>query len=228
MPGTGSNASQIPLELPLEASSAREDLITGPSNRLAVALIDRWPDWPSNTVILAGPVGSGKSHLARIWAERSGASILDAAAIPQAGELPFPGRCAVVEDAGHGRIDEEGLFHLYNTVRAHGGSLLLTSREFPAAWQITIADLASRIRSAHVVELAEPDDALLSAVITKLFSDRQMEVPPALVSYLVARMERSLGVAAEIVSWLDREALARRARVTRALAAEALEAVSAG
>ena len=129
---------QLPLELPVEASSDRDDLIVGPSNRLAASLIDTWPDWPSNTVVLAGPVGSGKTHLARIWAARSGAGMLNAADLAQVPDQHFLSSGLVVEDFSEGRFDQEALFHLFNAVKASGGYLLMTSRAFPGAWGITI------------------------------------------------------------------------------------------
>lgn len=212
---------QIPLDLPLEASAAREDLLESPSNSMAVQIIDDWPQWPSNTVVLAGPVGSGKSHLARIWAQLADAGIIAAADLAnhQAGDLQGN---LVVEDVAAGAIPEEPLFHLFNRLRADGGYLLITSREFPVAWGLELPDLASRLKTAHLVELHEPDDRLLAGAMVKLFADRQISVEPQVIDYLVHRMERSLEAAARIVAWLDREALARRRRITRQFAGEAL------
>ena len=216
--------SQLALELPVERAVSRDDLLESAANRLAVDLIDDWPDWPSHAVVLAGPVGSGKSHLAAVWAQQAGAAILPA------GELgKHPGIAAegnlVLEDAGPGTLDEEALFHAFNQMMAAGHYLLVTSRSFPSAWMVQLKDLQSRLRLAHLVELSEPDDELLSAIIVKLFADRQLEVSPQMVSYLVDRMERSMEAAGRLVAWLDREALARGSRINRSLAAEALAAM---
>lgn len=213
--------NQLALELPLEASDAREDLLESPANRLAILLVDDWPDWPSNTVVLAGPVGSGKSHIARVWAASSQARVVEAAALAEMAACEWTGNL-VVEDAGAGTLDEEALFHVFNRLRSAGAFLLITSREFPAGWGLALPDLASRMKTAHLVELHEPDDALLAGAIVKLFADRQVSIEPAVVSYLVHRMERSLEAASRIVNWLDREALARRQRISRQLAGEAL------
>lgn len=187
------------------------------ANRDAVALVERWPDWPSPVVILAGPPGSGKSHLASIWAEH-------ARAVRLAPDRISPGLAdaatVLLEDADRPELDQTGLFHLVNAVRARGGHLLLTARRFPAAWGVTLPDLGSRLKAATTVEIHEPDDLLLCGVITKLFADRQVEVEQSVVQFLVRRIERSLSAAMDVVGRLDHIALERKSRITRAMAAE--------
>lgn len=214
-------SSQIPLNLPVEPSVSREDLLESPSNQMAVDLVDRWPDWPSNIVILAGPVGSGKTHLSKVWASTADAAFLQMAELADHANLATR-RSIVLEDADSSSIDEETLFHTINQANASRTYLLITSRTFPSSWMLKLPDLVSRLKLAHVVELHEPDDALLSGLIQKLFSDRQLEVPPSVVDYLVTRMERSMEVAGQLVDWLDREALARHRKINRSMAAEAL------
>ncbi|RWF24498.1 MAG: hypothetical protein EOS64_07630, partial [Mesorhizobium sp.] len=121
-----------------------------------------------------------------------------------------------------------GLFHLINAVRGAGSTLLLTARRFPAAWRVTLPDLISRLKAAATVEIHEPDDMLLAGVITKLFADRQVEVEPHVVQYLVRRIERSLATAMRVVERLDRAALERKTPITRALAAETVSAMDEG
>lgn len=221
-PTTGAGPIQLPLDLPLEAAQERDDLIVTPANSLAVEMIDGWPQWPGPVVVLAGPPGSGKSHIARVWSAMSGADILDMAALDSS--APPATANVVLEDARAGAVPEEALFHLINHVRSEGGHCLITSREWPAAWGVRLPDLASRLRASQLVELSEPDDALLSAVMVKLFADRQVVAPPQVISWLAARMERSLDAARTVVAGIDREALARGVRITRALAAEVLRA----
>jgi len=219
---------QLPLELVHEVGRSRDELVVGAANAAAVALVDRWPDWPAPVVVLAGPAGSGKSHLAAIWREMSGAEefsrdrlgpdVLDAAARGP----------VLIDDADGPGLDETGLFHLINAVRAAGSQLLLTSRSFPAAWNVRLPDLASRLKAAATVEIREPDDMLLAGVITKLFADRQVEVEPHVVQFLVRRIERSLATAIRVVDRLDRVALEQKSRITRSLAAAALSALDQG
>lgn len=212
---------QLPLDLGRPPGLSRDELVVTPSNAEAVALIDRWPEWPSTVVILAGPAGSGKTHLGAIWRERSGAHRYDAGSLPETGP-------AFIDNADSGALDETALFHLINSARQSGSSLLLAARRFPAAWSVRLPDLASRLKAAMTVEVEEPDDALLSGVITKLFSDRQVEVETHVVSYLVRRMERSLATAIDVVDRLDAAALDRQSRITRALAAEIVTAMDEG
>lgn len=214
---------QLPLNLPVDNAQDREDLIVSPANRQAVEFIDAWPDWPGPVAVLAGPVGSGKSHMAAIWAARAGAPTIAMDRLEDAGESLEDLDCVVIEDARPGAIPETALFHLINHLRASGGHCLITSREWPTAWQVELPDLASRLRAAQLVELSEPDDALLRQVIVKLFADRQIAIDPGVVDYLVTRMERSLGAAGELVAEMDREALSRNARLTRSVAAAALK-----
>ena len=193
-----------------------------------MALVDRWPDWPSPVVVLAGPAGSGKSHLASIWRERADAVAVDARAHRRRHRRARRAGRSLIDDVDAGAIDEAGLFHLINAVRGAGSHLLLTARRFPAAWGVALPDLASRLKAAATVEIHEPDDLLLAGVITKLFADRQVEVEPHVVQYLVRRIERSLATAMRVVERLDRTALEHKTRITRALAAEAVSAMDEG
>jgi len=212
---------QLALALDHSESFAREDFLEGPSNEAALKLIGSWPDWPGRAMVLVGPQGSGKSHLAAIWAERSGARFLAARALETA-SLPdaLATGALVVEDLADGLLDERTLFHLLNLVREEEAFLLLTARTAPGGWALQIRDLASRLRVLPVVTLAPPDDALLRAVIVKLFADRQLAVDENLVAYLATHIERSFAAARLAVAALDAEALRQHRPVTRALAAE--------
>ena len=216
-----SSPRQLALALDHAESFARDDFLEGPSNASGLALVDRWPDWPSPVMALAGQRGTGKSHLASIWARQSGARFLSARALDVAS---LPGALStgalVVEDLAEGEFEERALFHLLNLAREERAYLLLTARGAPSAWNIVLPDLASRMRAVPVVNLSPPDDALLRAVLVKLFADHQLEVDENMLSFLLARIERSFSAARAAVQHLDREALRRGRPVTRALAAE--------
>jgi chromosomal replication initiation ATPase DnaA len=214
---------QLTLALGHAESFARADFLESPSNAAALALIDRWPDWPSRVVVLVGPKGAGKSHLAAIWGAAAGARFVSARALDEAA-VPAALACGalVLEDLAPGAMHETALFHLLNLAREENAYVLITAASAPAAWEIGLPDLRSRLRAAPTVTLAPPDDELLRAVLVKLFADRQLAVEESLITYLVARMERSLAAATDTVATLDRMALAQRRPVTRALAAQLL------
>lgn len=218
---------QLPLDLGHGTAYSRDDLVVSASNSQAAALVDRWPDWPAPVVVLAGPAGSGKTHLAEIWRQAADAVVVDAGKIAQSVAV-FDGRPVLIDDIDGEAFDQQGLFHLINSVRGAGSHLLLTARRFPSAWGATLPDLVSRLKAAATVEIHEPDDVLLASVITKLFADRQVEVEPHVVQYLVRRIERSLAAAMRVVERLDRMALEQKARITRAMAADAVSAMDEG
>ena len=219
-------ARQLPLTLPHKAAMTRADFLVGTANAAAVAMVDTWPQWPTPAVLLAGPVGSGKSHLVTIWCAASGAEAVAAATLSDDDVEPLVARGAVaVEDLHAGPIDEAALFHLLNRAREREAPVLLTSRLWASALPIRLPDLASRLRAARPVELGEPDDDLLRRVLIKLFADRQIDVDPGVVDYIALRMERSLEGASAIVADLDREGLAAGAPITRRLAALSLARV---
>ena len=212
---------QLVLALDHAVSFARDDFLQGPSNAAALTLVERWPDWPDRIVALVGPEGAGKSHLAAIWADATGARVLSAKLL---GDTDPPSALAtgalVLEDLEPDSLDERALFHLINLAREEGAYVLITVRTLPASFMVSIRDLASRLRALPVVALSAPDDALLRSLIVKLAADRQLAVDEALVSYLANRIERSFAAAHAAVVQLDEEAMRQHRPVTRALAAE--------
>jgi chromosomal replication initiation ATPase DnaA len=214
---------QLAFDLPVDPRYGHEDFLVSPSNERAYGLIELWPDWPDRVLHLTGPKGSGKSHLASIWATNAHAWTIDVFEV-SGDRVPHlvSNGALVVEDADRGERDEAALFHLLNLSRERGAYLLLTGAAPVDAWGIRTPDLLSRLRLAPTVSLDPPDDALLKAVLVKLFVDRQLVVDTSVVDYLALRLERSLARAAETVMALDREALSRGRRITRAMAAAIL------
>ena len=212
---------QLTLELPLEPRFGREDFLVSPSNERAYGLIERWPDWPDTILLLEGPKGSGKSHLAAIWAAQSHGWTVDAFEVgtDRVPHLVSNG-ALVIEDLHSAGGDEPALFHLLNLARERRAYVLITTAVAVGELPIRTPDLKSRLRLAPSVSLDPPDDALLRAVLVKLFIDRQLVVDTTVVDFLALRIERSLAAAAAAVAALDREALSRGRRITRPMAAE--------
>lgn len=217
---------QLPLDLAWRPALGRQDFLVAPGNAAAVSQVVGWQAWAGRRLAVAGPARSGKTHLAHVWMHESGAVLRQAEALDPAcaAEAAAAGR-VVVEDGDRlaGAEAEQGLLHLHNLLAAEGGWLMLTGRTPPAAWPVRLPDLVSRLKAIPVARMERPSDAVLSRLLLKLFSDRQLLVRPEVIDYLLARMERSVAEAERIVTALDRRSLAARRGVTQAMARAVLE-----
>lgn len=214
-------AQQLSFELPAKTALGRDDFFVAPSNAMGVALLDPSFAWPSGKLVLTGPAGSGKTHLAHVWASQTGAQIVQACDLDEDRVLSLAQGPVVIEDvpAIAGNSDAQNtLFHLHNLVLANGHALMLTGRAAPNLWQLSLADLQSRVQAATHAELQTPDDALLAVVLAKLFNDRQVTPKPDVIPYLLAHMDRSFAAAARIVEQLDNLALSEGRTLSRPLA----------
>ncbi len=214
---------QLAFDLPVRAALGAEDFMASRANGDALALIDRWPDWPHWAAVVVGPARSGKSHLADVWRFRSNALVVTARDMHESLAASFQAsRALVVEELELGCNDQQMLFHVLNIAREHQLSILFTSRTAPGDLAVTFPDLRSRLRALPLVHITAPDEALLEAVLVKHFADRQLTVEPATVSYIVRTMERSFAAAAAVVDAIDRRSLEAKRRVTKVLAKAAM------
>jgi chromosomal replication initiation ATPase DnaA len=222
---------QFPLPFDHRPSRGGEDFLVGACNAEAVAWIDRWPDWPGPALALAGAPASGKTHLASVFAQKASGRFIttdDVATLAPA-ELAGVDVPLILDDAdgvaGNAEA-EQGLFHLLNHLAGRRGALLLVAARPPARWGVRLADLGSRLNAIAVTTIGAPDDALMAALLVKLFADRQLQVGAEVVNYLAARMERSFAAARSLVAALDERALAEQRGVTVALARAVLDTLS--
>lgn len=231
-PTPDAEGRQLTLDLPHRPAMARDDFLVAPSNELAVAWIDRWPDWPVGGLVIHGPQGCGKSHLAAVWSARAGAATIRSLTLSDTPGIAPPDGAVIVEDvdrlvSGHADA-QEALFHLYNRTVGGGGALLLTASRAPAGWDIALADLRSRMNALPAAAVEAPGDDLLEALLVKHFADRQIRVGSDVVRYLVTRTERSHEAIRRLADRLDRAALASSRTITIRFAREILEADEAG
>lgn len=221
------SGAQLVLDLGHRPALGRDDFLVADCNRDAVAWLDRWPDWPAGGLAIVGPAGCGKSHLAGVWRRASGAPLVAPAELDRGDPAALLGGASacVIDDADRGIAGtprERVLLHLYNHLREARGQLLLTGRTPPARWPIALADLRSRLAALPAVGVGMPDEAVIAAVLVKLFADRQLRVGQDVIIFLVARLERSFEAARHIVAAIDRAALAGGRSVTIKLAREVL------
>ena len=223
---------QLPMEFSPRPALGKDDFLVAPCNEMAVNLLDMWPEWPFFALSIYGEEGAGKTHLANVF------SHMITSKYPQYGKTPvikgsdltidMPPKlfashpCIIVEDADKG-IDEEAMFHLFNLYREEGGYMLLTSRIAPSRWNVNLPDLKSRLSIIPTAEITEPDDMILSALLVKLFDDRQLPVSPDVIAYLLKNMERQFSFAYKLVKEIDRVSLAKKRSITIPIVKEAFE-----
>jgi len=222
-----SQHSQIPFDLGHRTAMGREDFLIAPSNEDAVAWIDLWPDWPAPVLVLYGPIASGKSHLAAVWGEKANAACVrpDTLSDSSIRDIANAAKHIILEDADKliGNVEgEKGLFHLYNLFKEEKRSILMTLAEPPVRRSFTLPDLASRLRAAPTVAIREPDDVILSAILVKMFNDRQLRVSEDAVNYILSHMERSFEEARRVVEESDKRAMIEKRAVSVPLLKEIL------
>ncbi len=217
-------AEQLTFDLPVRDSRAKGDFFVSDANAMAVARLETSDTWPNGKLVLIGPEGAGKSHLAHVWAESAGGQVLSLSDLLEL-DIPAVETPIAIENAENlTSASEEALFHLHNHMGASGLPLLLIARVPPAQWSIGLPDLKSRMMATDSVRIDPPDDALLAAVMVKQFADRQLSVSPQVITWLVTHMDRSFGTAQRLVGQLDRVALSEGRAITRPLAQKVLNA----
>lgn len=217
---------QLSFDLPLAPAMGRDDFLVSDSNAVAFAALENPAAWPAGKLALIGEAGSGKTHLAHVWAADNEAVITDARRLNTADVEALASAPLVVEhveDIAGNPYLERAMFHLHNLTLANRQPLLITGREEPAHWAITLPDLKSRMQGTPAIRIEAPDDMLLMQVMVKQFSDRGIDVKAPVVDYLVKRMDRSLGAVQDLVQALDQEALARGKPIGLRLAGEVLD-----
>ena len=217
------NSEQFVLDLPHREALGRDDFLVGTSNSAAVALIDQWPNWPSNAAILLGEEGSGKTHLVEVWRRKNNAAMVSADEL-EALEVPalLQSGALAIENIHNRKLSERALFHALNFAKQESKFLLLTSCLSPSLLPLAIPDLLSRLKSLPLIQILPPDDYLLRGVLVKLFMDRQISVEEGLINYILMRMPRSLGTARKLVADIDMLAMVEKAEITKPLVSRVL------
>lgn len=215
------SAQQYILDFPVLHSHSTEDFVIGGCNKLAVDFVNLWPNWPAHALILVGEAASGKTHLARIFEEKTEATLVQGQDL-KGQDIPGFSNVVIVENADQG-VDEAALFHLFNWTRDHKGFLLITAKSAPGKWGVSLKDLSSRLQSSPLVTLERPGEDILGAAMAKQFSDRQIKVDDRVISFLLRRIERSFAAVQTVVTRMDTLSLREKSRISVPLAKKILE-----
>ncbi|MDV7340181.1 DnaA/Hda family protein [Terasakiella sp. A23] len=214
---------QLPLNFDFRPSMSGDDFLVSDCNTQAVQWLDRWPDWPSPFLVIYGEAGCGKTHLAEVFRQATGAVLLDLADNDPYAQMGQATTGVVDDIDGILANHEQALFHLYNFAKENGAQILITSKSAPADWQVNLPDLRSRMGTAPAIEIGQPDDRLMEAVVIKLFSDRQLQIEPDVSAYMLSRMERSFDQARTLVAEIDRQSLSQKRKITIPLVRSVLQ-----
>ena len=218
---------QIPFDFDHRPALGGEDFLVAPSNAQAVAWVERWPHWPAVALAIVGPRGAGKTHLAHVFQALSNAPVISISDLrDNDADRVLEGHPALVLEDVEAFVRaglEEKLFHLYNLARESDVKLLLTAETPPSRWAIGLKDLSSRLNTSQVAEISSPDDALLTALVVKQFADRQLGVDQDVLTYMLARMDRSFAGVSDLVRAVDEAALAQKRAITIPLVRKVLE-----
>jgi chromosomal replication initiation ATPase DnaA len=219
-------SEQLTFDLPTRPALERGDFFIANSNALALAMIEDCENWPQNKHLLVGPRGSGKTHLANVWANQRGARVIASRDITYQAVEEYAAQDLVIDDVPSllGEQSREAtLFHIHNLCLANDNALLMTGTGDVSTWNCVLPDLASRLNGTRTARLDPPDDILFQALLAKLFADRQLFPPPDVFPYLLLRLERSYDAAQMAVNQIDRAALSRKRAITRSFVASIID-----
>lgn len=222
--------TQIPFDFDHRPAFGGEDFLISPSNCEAVKWVELWPDWPRPVLVIVGPHGAGKSHLSNVFIAQSDAVLLTPDELKHKNaDVALEGQNALVVEDVQAFLQaglEEELLHLYNLAAEDDKKILMTATSAPARWDIALKDLSSRLNTATVAEIKPPDDALLTALIVKQFSDRQLTIDQDVLTYMLSRMDRSFGGVRDLIQAVDNLALAEKRAITKPLVRRVFELIS--
>ena len=225
---------QLIFNLNRKGNAGLENFYISKSNHLAVSTIKNCENWPAKKLLLMGPTGSGKSHLAEFWAEKTRALIISMSDIFNSDIIELSQYAGLLLDNVDDLklldpvekvIIEEKLFHLLNSTSQSSCYFLMTSSSNILSWGLKLKDLISRLETIAVAELLTPDDELLVAVLLKQFDDRQIKVSPEFVLFVSKRINRSFNSISEFVNLIDYLTLKRKKEVTIPIASQLLDSL---
>lgn len=212
--------SQLILPLKVDTSYEESTFIVADSNKEAYMHVQSWPKWSAHGVIIYGNDGAGKTHLSEIWRNRTNSIQVDLKG--NLADQLSTGSCVVLDDIDIRSFERE-LFHLYNYLKENSGYFILTLKAPVLEYKIDLPDLRSRLLSLPQFEIKEPSDDLLKLISMKVFADHQLRVSPAVIDYIIPRIERSFSALRKLLNTAIHESQSKKKPITTHFMRQILE-----
>jgi len=198
---------QLILKFPEHKAYKKEDFYVSPSNQEAYDFINSWPKWIKRIINIFGPSGSGKSHLASILKNKTSCIQVNSNELDEKIFLNFKTKEALIIENLDEKISEELLFSLWNIALQDNKYFLINSIKPINSYQFKLPDLMSRAKSSLIIGINLPSDDLISAIIAKNFSDKQIKVEKKHIDYIIKRIDRSYEKISQFILTLDKYSL---------------------
>ena len=216
---------QLILKFPTHRAYKKEDFYVSPSNQEAYDFINNWPKWIKRIINIFGPSGSGKSHLASILKNKTSCLKIDSSEINEKIFLKFKTKEALIIENLNEKISEKLLFSLWNIALQDNKYLLITSIKPISSYKFKLTDLISRVKSSLAIGIDLPGDDLISVILAKNFSDKQIKVEKKHIDYIVKRIDRSYEKISQFILTLDKYSLKKGSPFSLKLIKEVLKMI---
>ena len=198
---------QLIFKFPSYNAYKKEDFYVSPSNQEAFDFVNSWPKWLKRIVNIYGPTGSGKTHLASILKNKTSYLQLDSKDLNEQNFLKFKTKEALVIENFDDTVSEKKLFSFWNMALQDNKYFLINSIKPINSYNWKLKDLKSRINSCLIIGIKLPSDDLISVIIAKNFSDKQIKVEKKHIDYIIKRIDRSYEKISQFILTLDKYSL---------------------
>ena len=202
-----SMSNQLILKFPSHQAYKKEDFYVSSSNQEAYDFINSWPKWIKRTVNIFGPSGSGKSHLASILKSKISSLQIEANNLNDETFFKFKTKEVLIIENLNASVSENLLFSLWNVALQDNKYLLITSTKPISSFKFKLRDLISRVTSSLIIGINLPSDDLISVILAKNFSDKQIKVEKKHIDYIIKRIDRSYETISQFILTLDKYSL---------------------
>ena len=184
--------SQLIFKFPFKTKYYEQDFYVSSNNFSAYKLIENWPNWSSKWLNVFGSPGSGKTHLSKILEKKiDNIEIVSAKAVNEKIIHKLEKLKCLIIDNYENNINQNFLYSLLNQSKQLENFILINSIKPVSSFKYDLPDLKSRLNSFLFIGIDLPTDDLLKVIITKSFSDRQVELDPKVSDFIIKNVDRS-------------------------------------